>query len=86
MHTIKFDMYQTLALAVAALLLGAWLRKKIAFLTRFCIPAPVVGGLVFAIVTCILHGLGIVDVTFDDTETVKSAWYSSLPPSVSRPI
>lgn len=67
MHTIKFDMYQTLALAVAALLLGTWLRKKITFLTRFCIPAPVVGGLVFAIVTCILHSCGIVDVTFDDT-------------------
>lgn len=67
MHTFKFDMYQTLALAVAALLLGSWMRKKISFLTRFCIPAPVVGGLVFAIVTCILYSFGIVTITFDDT-------------------
>lgn len=26
MQTFKFDMYQTLALAVAALLLGSWMR------------------------------------------------------------
>ena len=42
---VQLDMYQTLAIAVLVLLLGSYLRKKIKFLERFCIPAPVVGGL-----------------------------------------
>lgn len=51
---VQLDMYQTLAIAVLVLLLGSFLRKKIRFLERFCIPAPVVGGLLFAIFTCVL--------------------------------
>ncbi len=62
-----FDMYQTLALAVVVLIIGRFLRKKINFLERFCIPAPVVGGLLFAIVVCILYSLNIVELSFDDT-------------------
>lgn len=50
---IEFDMYQTLALAVLVLLLGSFLKKHIHFLEKFCIPAPVIGGLLFAILTCI---------------------------------
>ncbi len=62
-----FDMYQTLAIAVVVLIIGRFLRKKINFLERFCIPAPVVGGLLFAIVVCILYSLNIVELSFDDT-------------------
>ena len=65
--SITMDMYQTMALAVVALALGNWLRGKIKFLTTFSIPSPVVGGLVFAIATCILHMTGLLDVNFDDT-------------------
>ena len=54
MSSFTFNMYQTLALAVVVLLLGKFLRKKIRFLEKFCIPAPVVGGLVFAVFSCIL--------------------------------
>ena len=46
---IQLDMYQTLAVAVLVLLLGNYLKKKIYFLLKFCIPAPVIGGLIFAI-------------------------------------
>ena len=44
---LHLDMYQTLAIAVLVLLLGRFLKKKINFLEKFCIPAPVVGGLLF---------------------------------------
>lgn len=64
---LKLDMYQTLALAVAALFLGAFLRKRIHFLEAFCIPAPVIGGLIFAIVSCILYSAGIMELQFDET-------------------
>ena len=60
-------MYQTLGLAVAVLYLGSVLKKKIKFLEKFCIPSPVVGGLLFAIVSCVLYELGIVELSFDET-------------------
>lgn len=64
---IQLDMYQTLAVAVLVLLLGNYLKKKIYFLQKFCIPAPVIGGLIFAIITCICYVTGIAEFSFDDT-------------------
>lgn len=64
---IQLDMYQTLALAVLVLMLGSYLKHKINFLEKFCIPAPVIGGLLFAIFTCICYSTGIAEFSFDDT-------------------
>ena len=64
---IQLDMYQTLAVTVLVLLLGNYLKKKIYFLQKFCIPAPVIGGLIFAIKTCICYVTGIAEFSFDDT-------------------
>lgn len=64
---IQLDMYQTLAAAVLVLLLGSYLRKKINILEKFCIPAPVIGGLLFAIFTCVCYTTGIIEFSFDDT-------------------
>lgn len=65
--TINLDMYQTAAFAVAMLTLGKYLTKKISFLSKFCIPAPVTGGLVFAVIACVCHSLGIIEFSFDKT-------------------
>ena len=64
---IHLNMYQTLAVAVLVLLFGSFLRHRIGFLEKFCIPAPVVGGLLFAIVTCICYSSGFMEISFDDT-------------------
>jgi len=64
---IQLDMYQTLAVAVLVLLFGNYLKKKIYFLQKFCIPAPVIGGLIFAIMTCICYVTGIAEFSFNDT-------------------
>lgn len=64
---VSLDMFQTMALAVAVLLLGAFLRKRINFLERFCIPAPVIGGLIFAVLSCILYVSGLMELSFDET-------------------
>ena len=64
---LSLDMYQTVAVAVLVLLLGSFLKKRIYFLEKFCIPAPVIGGLLFAILTCICHVTGIIEFTFDNT-------------------
>lgn len=67
MNQISLDMYQTLGMAVAVLFLGVFLKKRIKFLETFCIPSPVVGGLIFAIVSCILYATGILEISFDET-------------------
>ena len=64
---IQIDMYQTLALSVVVLMLVQFLKQKINFLEKFCIPSPVVGGLIFSVLTCILYSTGVVEFTFDDT-------------------
>lgn len=66
MISITFDVYQTLAIAVVALIIGDLARKKISVLNRFCIPSPVIGGMLFAVLVCILHCFGIADIVFED--------------------
>lgn len=67
MHVLNIDMYQTLAFAVGVLFIGGFLKKKISILEKFCIPAPVIGGLIFALVSCLLYVFGIVEFNFDET-------------------
>lgn len=64
---ITLDMYQTIAVAVIVLMAGAFLKKHISFLQKFCIPAPVIGGLLFAILTLVLYMTGVAVIDFDDT-------------------
>ena len=63
---IELDMYQTLALAVVVLTLGKFLRSRISALERFCIPAPVIGGVLFAVFTCVCYVTGIAEFEFND--------------------
>lgn len=64
---LALDMYQTAAVAVAILFLGSFLKKRVRFLETFCIPAPVVGGVIFAVFTCILYVTGTAEFSFDET-------------------
>ena len=48
---MEIDIFMTLTIAVLALMVGSWLRRRIPALKRFCIPAPVIGGLVFALIS-----------------------------------
>ena len=63
---IQLDMYQTIAIAVVVLMLGKFLRERINMLERFCIPAPVIGGVIFAVFTCVCYVTGIAEFEFDD--------------------
>ena len=65
--TFKFDMIQTVALAAVVLFAGYGIRRRIGFLDRFNIPAPVVGGFVFAALALALRQSGIVAFEFDTT-------------------
>ena len=67
MLNIKMDMIQTVGLAVIILILGRLLRKKIKFFETYCIPSPVVGGFLFAIINLILRKTNLVIFEFDNT-------------------
>ncbi|MGE7694722.1 sodium/glutamate symporter [Lysinibacillus sp. NPDC094177] len=62
---IEINQITTVFLAVALFALGGWLINKIGFLKRFCIPAPVVGGLLFAALATILKTTGVVEFSLD---------------------
>ena len=67
MLNIKMDMIQTVGLAVIILILGRFLRKKVKFFETYCIPSPVVGGFLFAIINLILRETNLVIFEFDNT-------------------
>ena len=50
---VELNIYQTVAAAVAVFFIGGFLKSKIAFLRRYCIPAPVIGGTIFSVINCI---------------------------------
>ncbi|MDD7593559.1 MAG: sodium/glutamate symporter [Peptoniphilaceae bacterium] len=64
--TVNLDNVLTLALAAILLLIGYVLVRKVHFLEKFCIPAPVVGGFLFMAITWIGHSTGTFQFTFDD--------------------
>lgn len=65
--TFKFDMMQTLALAAVVLFIGYATRRRVGFLDRYNIPAPVVGGFLFAGLSFALRVSGLVAFEFDTT-------------------
>ena len=65
MPQIALNMYQTAAIAMMLFVLGRFLTNRVEFLRKCCIPAPVVGGLIFAIVHLCLYMAGVVEFTFD---------------------
>lgn len=67
MTQIQLNMYHALALGAAMYGIGLFLTRRIPLLSRFCIPAPLVGGLCFAVFNTILYATGTAVITFDDT-------------------
>ena len=51
--TITSNAVMTTALAAVLLMIGFWIKSKVKFLNKYCIPAPVVGGFLFMFVTFI---------------------------------
>ena len=62
---IELDAITTLALAALLFLLGVFIVNHVSILQRLCIPAPVIGGLIFAVVVAILQSLDIVTIKLD---------------------
>lgn len=67
MTEISFNVYYTIALAVLALMLGDFIKKRIYVLRKFCIPTPVVGGVLVALLITALNLSGTASVRLDSS-------------------
>lgn len=71
---LQLGMFETLALAVMGIFLGDFLRKIFPILKKYCLPASVVGGTVFAVISMGLYYGNIVELSFD-FKAVNSLFY-----------
>ena len=67
MTLISLNLYQTVAVAVVVFYGGNFLKKKVSLFQKYCIPAPVIGGIIFALMTLCLNMAGIMTIKTDET-------------------
>lgn len=65
--TINADMTMTTAMAAILLIIGYIIKSKVNFLEKYCIPAPVVGGFLFMLITWAGHTTGAFAFSFNTT-------------------
>jgi ESS family glutamate:Na+ symporter len=77
---MKLDLVQTLAFAGAILFVGYGIRRILPFLSRYNIPAPVIGGLLVAIVITATRNTYPTLITFDTTlqSPLMIAFFTSI--------
>lgn len=64
---LSLNLYQSMALAVAIFYLGAFLKSKVKVFQTYCIPSPVIGGIIFAVVNLIFYQTQILNLSVDTT-------------------
>jgi len=62
---IKVDMIQMIGFAVVVFLAGNFIVNEVEFLKKYCIPAAVVGGLLFTLIHLVGHYTGAFSFVFD---------------------
>ena len=80
MTHIALNMIQTAGLGALALIVGMAMTRRVTLLQRFCVPSPVSGGIVFALITLALHVWFHTELSFDDTlqEVFMLAFFTSV--------
>ena len=76
----KLDIFQTMALATVVFYFGGYLRKKIRFLEKYCIPSAVIGGMIFSIIALILKLTNVASISLDTTlqNVFMTAFFTSI--------
>lgn len=69
---IIMNNFQSLGFAVAWLLIGQQIKKRVQFFQKFCIPAPIIGGLLFALISLFGYMTKLFSFHFDTT--LKDYW------------
>jgi ESS family glutamate:Na+ symporter len=80
LRTLKLDLILTLALAALFLFAGYYLQSRVGFLARSSIPAPAIGGLLFALIVLALHARGTLGVTLDGSLRIplQTAFFTTI--------
>lgn len=86
--TVALNMYHAVAVAAVLYWLGDKIIQRVSFFSRYCIPAPLVGGLIFAAINTSLYVVGLPYITFDATlQTVfMTMFFTSVGFTVSLPL
>lgn len=64
---INFNMIGTLAIGLISLYIGLYIKNHSKFFNKFGIPAPVIGGILFAVIHLIIRQFGIGTLKYDTT-------------------
>src|SRR5208282_5392368 len=65
MSTIELPLLPSLLAACLVLVVGGFLARRVPSLDRYSIPAPIIGGLLFAVLALLANRLSGLAVTFD---------------------
>jgi ESS family glutamate:Na+ symporter len=79
-RTLELNLLGTLALATALFFLGQFIVRRSAFLQRYSIPVPVVGGVLFALVLAVTTLVADIQFTMDDSprDPLLLAFFATL--------
>ena len=76
----QFNYMMTLGIAACVIFLGHWMVRHSKFLQKYCIPAPVVAGLVVSIILSIVRGMPACH-----SRAAAPTFYRKRAPRTSRP-
>lgn len=65
MFSISLNSSYTLILAIVLFLIGSIIKNKVKIFNNFCIPSPVIGGLLFSILYLILNSLSLIKISMN---------------------
>ena len=77
---INLNLYVTMALVSIIFYMGKYIRRKISILSKYCIPASVVGGFVFSLLILILYITDIATINLDMSlqDLFMTAFFTSI--------
>ncbi len=77
---ITLSLYASVAVALMFFYIGGIVKKYVSFLNTFCIPTPVVGGILFSVLNLIFHQTGILELTMDSVfqELCMVAFFTTI--------
>lgn len=67
MVTIQLDIAQTIGIAAVLLVVGEFVKKRVGVLSRYFIPGPIIGGLLFSLIALVGHQANWFTFQFYDT-------------------
>ena len=88
MFELQLDMYQAAGVAAIMFWIGSYVVRSNAFLSKYCIPAPLVGGLIFATINTLLATSGTMIISLNTTlQTIlMNVFFTTIGFSASIPL